>query len=95
MLRKLTQFTGATSYTKHPRRPGIGRSRAARIPKLALETLEPRQMLNAEGLVINEFMASNERGLEDWDLDDSDWIEIYNPTAATVSLDRSPIFLAN
>lgn len=30
------------------------------------------------GPVINEFVASNEDGLEDEDLDSSDWLEIYN-----------------
>ncbi len=36
---------------------------------------------------LSEFMASNTRGLRDEDGDFSDWIEIYNPGATTVSLD--------
>src|SRR6059036_2079837 len=36
---------------------------------------------------ITEFMASNSRTLADEDGDSSDWIEIYNPAADTVSLD--------
>ncbi len=37
-------------------------------------------------LVISEFMAANDRTLADEDGDYSDWIEIYNPCLATVSL---------
>ncbi|MBN1360483.1 MAG: lamin tail domain-containing protein [Sedimentisphaerales bacterium] len=50
--------------------------------------------LEAAGPVINEFVASNSgaAGLQgrlvDEDGDASDWIEIYNPTAATVDLSR-------
>ena len=38
-------------------------------------------------LVINEFMASNETGLQDESGAFPDWIELYNPTKETVSLD--------
>jgi len=38
-------------------------------------------------LVISEFMAINRNTLVDEDGADSDWIEIYNPTGATVHLD--------
>ena len=54
---------------------------------LAFETLELRQLL-ASDLVISEFLASNSAGLLDEDGDSSDWIEIHNPTAATVSLNN-------
>jgi len=40
----------------------------------------------AQGLVINEFLAVNETGLTDSDGVASDWIEIYNSGATTVSL---------
>jgi hypothetical protein len=40
-----------------------------------------------EGPVISEFMACNKAALLDADHDSSDWIEIYNPTSETVSLD--------
>ena len=40
----------------------------------------------APHVVISEFMASNESTLADEDGTFSDWIEIYNPTAATVNL---------
>ena len=40
----------------------------------------------AAGPVITEFVASNSGGLRDEDGDSSDWIEIYNPTAADVDL---------
>lgn len=38
------------------------------------------------GLMINEFVASNSRGLRDRDSDEEDWIEIYNAGPDTVSL---------
>lgn len=37
-------------------------------------------------VVINEFMASNQSTLADGDGDFSDWLELYNPSAAPVSL---------
>lgn len=37
-------------------------------------------------VMINELMASTDRGLADEDGDFSDWIELYNPTAAPVDL---------
>ncbi len=43
-------------------------------------------MLNAGPVVISEFMAVNDSTVLDADGDDSDWIEIHNPTTATVSL---------
>lgn len=39
------------------------------------------------GPVINEFVASNEDGLEDEDLDSSDWLEVYNGQAQSVNLE--------
>jgi hypothetical protein len=62
-------------------RPLFDRSRQARF-----ETLEPRTLLTA-GPIISEFLAANSNGLLDEDGHASDWIEIYNPTAATVNLD--------
>jgi hypothetical protein len=38
-------------------------------------------------LIINEFTASNDTGILDEDGMTSDWIEIYNPTSATIDLD--------
>jgi len=38
------------------------------------------------GVRINEFLANNNRGLRDEDGDESDWIEIYNSGARSVSL---------
>ncbi|MDB4362158.1 CotH kinase family protein [Akkermansiaceae bacterium] len=40
----------------------------------------------ADHLVISEFMAANETGLQDGDGEFSDWIEIFNPTASSVDL---------
>jgi hypothetical protein len=45
-------------------------------------------LTRAQTLRINEFMASNQNTLTDKDGDYSDWIEIYNPTAAAVNLAR-------
>ena len=42
---------------------------------LEVEIAEPPAPI---GLVINEFVASNENSLEDEDLDNPDWIELYN-----------------
>ncbi len=39
------------------------------------------------GPVISEFLASNQRGLEDEDFDHPDWIEIYNGQNSAMSLD--------
>ncbi|MGJ8638610.1 MAG: lamin tail domain-containing protein [Opitutaceae bacterium] len=36
--------------------------------------------------MISEFLASNAGGLSDEDGEESDWIELYNPTATTVNL---------
>ncbi|MCA9237349.1 MAG: lamin tail domain-containing protein [Planctomycetales bacterium] len=52
---------------------------------LSLEILEHRHLLSASPL-ISEFMASNSTTLFDGDGESSDWIEIYNPTTATVDL---------
>ncbi|MFK7845900.1 MAG: lamin tail domain-containing protein [Rhodothermales bacterium] len=40
-----------------------------------------------DGLRINEFMASNASTLVDEDADFSDWIELYNPTSASIQLE--------
>ncbi|MEM1056985.1 MAG: CotH kinase family protein [Bacteroidota bacterium] len=41
----------------------------------------------AQGLVLNEFLASNATTLADLDLGEySDWVELHNPTAETVDL---------
>ena len=51
-----------------------------------IEQLEQRCVLSGTPL-ITEFMASNSTTLLDGDLQSSDWVEIYNPTAAAVDLD--------
>jgi hypothetical protein len=47
-------------------------------------TLDPRIAL--KGIAINEIMAANKKTLLDEDGDSSDWIELYNPSAAAVDL---------
>src|SRR5688572_21499412 len=63
---------------------------ARRLPRrFSFESLESRSLLAAD-LLISEFLALNTNdpgSLLDADGDSSDWIEIYNPTAAAVDLD--------
>jgi len=47
-------------------------------------SLDPRTAIT--GVAINEIMAANKRTLRDEDGDSSDWIELYNASAATMSL---------
>jgi hypothetical protein len=49
------------------------------------ESLEVRQLL-AVGPIITEFMADNANGVTDVDGENSDWIEVFNPTSTPVSL---------
>lgn len=65
-------------------------SHVRRIPiqlqaNLQLEQLETRELLSGTP-IISEFLASNSNGLKDQDGDESDWLELYNPGAAPVSL---------
>jgi len=66
---------------KRVRRPSLG---YGRIPEM--EPLEARLMLDGTP-IITEFMADNTETLVDRNGVFSDWIEIYNPTDATVQLD--------
>ena len=71
-----------------PRRPpATRRGRTLRNSQRVFERLEPRRLLDAGPLVISELSAINNSGLTDGDGEFSDWIEIHNPTAATVDLD--------
>ena len=56
-----------------------------RSQALHIERLEPRLVLSSNPL-ITEFMASNDSTLNDGDGNSSDWIELYNPTAAAIDL---------
>src|SRR5688500_6917347 len=60
---------------------------AARTVGRMFEALEARQMLAGNTPVISEFMAVNGDTLADQDGAYSDWIEIHNPTGASVNLD--------
>jgi len=46
----------------------------------------PKAALQAQELIISEFMASNHLGAQDEDGDFSDWIEIYNTSREPVSI---------
>lgn len=54
--------------------------------RLQFELLEPRRVLAAANLIINEFMATNDNFHLDGDGNASDWIEVRNLSAATVNL---------
>ena len=45
------------------------------------------QVISPGEVIISEFMAENDGTLIDEDGDESDWIELYNPTAITANLD--------
>ena len=66
-------------------RTTLFRTRSQRSKSLHVETLEPRVVLSGTP-IISEFLASNDRSIEDQDGDDSDWIEIYNAGQGTVNL---------
>jgi len=55
--------------------------------RVVFEPLEPRLVLNADALLISEFMAVNGDTLADGHNEYPDWVEIYNPTDAEVPLD--------
>ena len=59
--------------------------RTATRRRRGFEVLEPRLVLAVQPL-ITEIMANNGSSLLDGDGADSDWIEVHNPTAATVNL---------
>lgn len=58
-----------------------------RTSRLRGESLESRQLLAADSLVISEFMASNALTLRDRFRSYEDWIEIHNPTDQSVNLE--------
>lgn len=62
-----------------------GMGDGSRFKRLRIERLEERCVLAATPL-ITEFMASNSTTLLDGNGDSSDWVEIYNPTAAAINL---------
>ncbi len=73
-------------------RESLSGNHSARLPRRTaarrrrgFEVLEPRLVLAAQPL-ITEIMANNGSSLLDGDGADSDWIEVHNPTAATVNL---------
>ena len=55
-------------------------------PALGIERLEPRQLLAAAPVIINEFLARNDAGLRDGNGRSSDWIELLNTTASPLDL---------
>lgn len=46
----------------------------------------PMHAAQSGAVIVNEFVASNQNGLTDEDGDHSDWLELYNPGAATIDL---------
>ncbi len=62
------------------------KTKAFQSRRLLCQRLEPRIALDASMLRITEVMAANDETLYDFEGDASDWVEIYNPSAATVDL---------
>jgi len=58
---------------------------APRSRRLRFEALETRQVL-AASVLISEFLASNQGGLQDGDGDSPDWIELFNASDEAVDL---------
>ena len=52
----------------------------------SVEQLEQRTLLAFDSLVISEFAAKNDTSFVDSDGDNTDWIEIYNPTDEAIDL---------
>jgi hypothetical protein len=73
---------------RRPIRPRSVRQRAVRFSRLTrrleLECLEPRLPL---AVVISEFVPDNDNSFQDGDGNSSDWIELHNTSAGSVSLD--------
>ena len=42
--------------------------------------------IHAQHLVLNELMSANDATFLDEDGDFSDWVELYNPTSATINI---------
>jgi hypothetical protein len=63
------------------------RRRPAALRRATVEGLEDRRLLAADTPIISEFLAVNNSGIQDEDGNRSDWIELYNPTAADINLD--------
>ena len=70
------------------RNPSASARRRVRtgLGRFGLEALEARQVL-AAGVVISEFMASNDNGIRDEDYQRSDWIELLNTSGTDVNLE--------
>ena len=68
-------------------RAEFGGGRTAPNRGLQVEPLEARTVLSGVP-VISEFLAVNDRVLDDQDGDDSDWIELHNVGDSSMSLDR-------
>jgi hypothetical protein len=60
---------------------------------LSFEPLEARLPLDASDLRLTELVASNDEGLQDYDGDSSDWVEIYN--SGTTSVDLPWLYLTD
>jgi len=87
VIGKLTKAAAHPGGKSAWRRGTSAVPQAGRAERLLFEVLEPRLVLDAGPLVISEFLAINDSGLQDADGAFSDWIEIHNPTDARVELD--------
>ena len=70
----------------NPLRDKTSSRRRRNQPKLGIENLEPRVVLDGR-LVISEFVADNDNTLLDEDGDDPDWVEIFNAGTSAVNVE--------
>ncbi len=85
MLNSFKRWVRGLAHRSVAARSANSSLRLSHRPKLALEALEPRHLLDA-GPLVSEFLAINNGVLQDEDGQYSDWIEIHNPTPAPVDL---------
>ena len=68
-----------------PSRGNLKEESQINTPELGI--MVENSWISRNGPIISEFVASNETSLIDEDGDSPDWIEIYNPSQATIDLD--------
>ncbi len=76
-----------TEYYLYAENDGIGKFSPQRAEHEFYELVASNTSSLIGDLVINEFMASNDLTQADQDGDFDDWIELYNNTGASISLD--------
>ena len=83
----LTITNARTEYYLYAENDGIGKFAPQRAEHEFFEIAAGTTSMLAGDIAINEFMASNDTTQADQDGEFDDWIELYNNTDATISLD--------